>query len=158
MPSPVALLLVAVAAYFACSALAVVLVRHRNVSPLVYGASFGAYHAVNFGSRHPDQVSKVIAFSGKYDVHGFLDGWWDELCYFHCPTAYLPNLNGEWVQRLGRIQYVVATGEHDHLADANRDLVRILGSKGLPVHGEIWQGQFGHDWPYWREHLRRFLP
>jgi hydrogenase-4 component B len=40
MPSPVVLLLAAVAAYFAWSVLAVALVRHRSVSLAVYGASF----------------------------------------------------------------------------------------------------------------------
>src|SRR6266705_1951398 len=29
------------------------------------GTSFGAYHAVNFGLRHPDLCDKVVGFSGK---------------------------------------------------------------------------------------------
>ena len=62
------------------------------------GASFGAYHAANFGFRHPDLVDKIVAFSGKYDIHNFLDGYWDELCYFHCPTANVPNMDA----RMGR--------------------------------------------------------
>jgi esterase/lipase superfamily enzyme len=44
------------------------------------GASFGACHAANFAFRHPDVVVKVVGFSGKYDIHSFLDGhdwpWW----------------------------------------------------------------------------------
>src|SRR5437016_12307921 len=59
----------------------------------VYGASFGAYHAANFAGRYPDVVSRAVCFSGIYDVHSFLDGYWDETCYFHCPTAYIPNMN-----------------------------------------------------------------
>jgi S-formylglutathione hydrolase FrmB len=39
------------------------------------GASFGAYHAVNFGLRHPDVCDKVVGLSGKYDIHSFLDGY-----------------------------------------------------------------------------------
>ena len=61
------------------------------------GASFGAYHAVNFGLRHPELCDKVVGFSGKYDIHSFLDGYWDETCYFHCPTAFVPNMDQEWV-------------------------------------------------------------
>ena len=64
------------------------------------GASFGAYHAGNFGFRHPDVVDKIVAFSGKYDIHSFLDGYWDELCYFHCPTANVPNMDPEWAWKL----------------------------------------------------------
>ena len=32
------------------------------------GASFGAYHAVNFGLRHPELCDKVVGFSGTLSV------------------------------------------------------------------------------------------
>src|SRR2546421_5072580 len=32
------------------------------------GASFGAYHAVNFGFRHPDIVRRIVAMSGAYSL------------------------------------------------------------------------------------------
>src|SRR5580704_9340460 len=32
------------------------------------GASFGGYHAVNFGLRHPDQVGRILGMSGIYDI------------------------------------------------------------------------------------------
>ena len=121
------------------------------------GASFGAYHAVNFGLRHPDICDKVIGFSGKYDIHSFLDGYWDETCYFHCPTAYIPNMNGEFVAKLSRVGWVIATGEYDTLVQQNRDFSNLLWAKGIPNHSEFWGGAFGHDWPWWREHLRRFV-
>ncbi|MFN2431295.1 MAG: esterase family protein [Gemmatimonadota bacterium] len=132
--------------------------RARRDDLVTYGASFGAYQAVNLACRYPEHVRKVVAFSGMYDVHQFLDGYWDDLCYFHCPTAYLPNLDGDWVRRLAGVQFVIATGEHDHLVGATRDMLHLLGRKGIPAYGEVWQGQFGHDWPYWKEHLRRFVP
>jgi esterase/lipase superfamily enzyme len=62
------------------------------------------------------------------------------------------------VDRLRHIGFVIATGEHDHLAQANREFAGMLAGKGLNVHGEIWQGVFGHDWPFWRENLPRFVP
>jgi esterase/lipase superfamily enzyme len=124
----------------------------------VYGASFGAYHAINFACRYPDVVRLAVAFSGVYDVHRFLDGYWDDACYFHCPTAYVANLDAEWCRRLSAVRFVVATGEHDSLVEANRSFIELLSRKGIPVHGEIWPGVFGHDWPFWKEHLRRFLP
>jgi esterase/lipase superfamily enzyme len=125
---------------------------------VTYGASFGAYHATNFGFRHPDLVSRIVAFSGMFDIHQFLDGYWDDTCYFHCPTAYIPNFSDEWVSRVKDLGVVVATGEHDHLVNSTREFAALLGAKGIPVYSEIWQGVFGHDWPYWREHLRRFVP
>jgi esterase/lipase superfamily enzyme len=123
----------------------------------VYGASFGAYHAANFAARYPDLVSRAICFSGVFDIDSFVDGYWDQNCYFHSPTAYIPNMDAEWVGKLGRVGWVIATGEHDSLVQKNRDFSNMLWSKGIPHHFELWEGQFGHDWPWWRQHLRRFV-
>lgn len=125
---------------------------------VLFGASFGAYHAMNFAFRHPERASRVVAFSGLYDVHRFLHGHWDDDCYFNCPTAYVPNLPEYEVRRLAHVGFVVATGEHDHLVEENRAFADLLRSKGLNVHAEFWPGVFGHDWPYWAQHLPRFLP
>jgi esterase/lipase superfamily enzyme len=95
----------------------------------VYGASFGAYHAANFAALYPDVVSRAICFSGVYDIHSFLDGYWDETCYFHCPTAYIPNMSGDSAGKLGRVNWVIATGEHDTLVQQNRDFSSMLWSK-----------------------------
>jgi esterase/lipase superfamily enzyme len=134
-------------------------VRHRSGRDdlVLFGASFGGYHAMNLACRYPDSVRSVIAFSGIFDIHRYLDGYWDTLCYYHSPTAYVPNMDEGWVHRLSQVRHVVATGEHDHLAAANREFIRILQGKGIPVEGEIWPGTFGHDWPYWGEHIQRFL-
>ncbi len=125
---------------------------------ITFGASFGAYHAVNFAFRHPDLVSRVVAFSGMYDIHRFLDGYWDETCYFHCPTAYIANYDGSWVDRVRDLGVVLATGEHDHLVEETRSFAGLLASKGIACHCEIWPNVFGHDWPWWTEHLGRFVP
>ena len=101
------------------------------------GASFGAYHAVNFGLRHPDVCDKVIGFSGKYDIHSFLDGYWDETCYFHCPIAYVPNMNGEWVWKLSQMDICIVTGETDNILEGSRQMIEILEAKGIPNRGDI---------------------
>ncbi len=123
----------------------------------VYGASFGAYHAANFAARYPDVVSRAICFSGIYDIHAQLDGYWDDNCYFNCPTAYIPNMDGEWAGKLSRVDWIIATGEYDTIVDKNREFSALLSSKGIRNYLEIWGGVFGHDWPWWRENLRRFL-
>ncbi|HVR41151.1 MAG TPA: alpha/beta hydrolase-fold protein [Thermoanaerobaculia bacterium] len=131
--------------------------RAQRGDLVVYGASFGAYHAANFAARYPDVVSRAICFSGVFDIHSQLDGYWDDNCYFHCPTAYIPNMDSEWVGKLSRIGWVIATGEHDVIVDRTRSFSELLGSKNIPHHFELWPGVFGHDWPWWREHLRRFV-
>lgn len=123
----------------------------------VYGASFGAYHASNFAARYPDVVSRAICFSGVYDIYAFTDGYWDDNCYYHCPVAFIANMDGNLAARLARTSWVIATGEHDSLVQKNREFSSLLWSKGIPNHSEFWGGVFGHDWPWWREHLRRFV-
>jgi esterase/lipase superfamily enzyme len=144
--------------YIATEVIPLIRNKAQRDDVVTYGASFGAYHAVNFAFRHLDLISRVISFSGVYDIHRFLDGWWDDLCYFHCPSAYIANYDAAWVERASRLGIVVATGEHDHLVQSNRDFAALLTGKGIPVHFEIWPGVFGHDWPFWKENLRRFVP
>lgn len=131
--------------------------RAQRGDLVVYGASFGAYHASNFAARYPDVVSRAICFSGVFDIRSQLDGYWDDNCYFHCPVVYIPNMDGEWAGKLSRVQWVLATGEYDSIVDKTREFSGLLAMKGIPSYTEIWPGVFGHDWPWWREHLRRFV-
>ena len=59
--------------------------------------------------------------------------------------------------KLSRTSWVIATGEHDSIVQQNRDFSQMLWNKGIANHLEIWPGVFGHDWPWWRENLRRFV-
>lgn len=135
-----------------------ILERSRRGDLVAFGASFGAYHAANLAARYPELVSKAILFSGLYDIHRYLDGYWDDTCYFHCPTAYIANMDESWTRRLSQVAWIVATGEHDSLIQENRHFSALLWSKGIPNHAEFWSGVFGHDWPWWKENLQRFLP
>ncbi len=132
--------------------------RARRGDLAVFGPSFGAYHAANVAARYPDLVCKAILFSGIYDIHRFLDGHWDDRCYFHCPTSYIPNMDEDWIHRLSQVEWIIATGEFDSLVENNRQFSSLLWSKGLRNHTEIWPGVFGHDWHWWRDNLGRFLP
>ncbi len=122
------------------------------------GASFGAYHAVNFGLRHPDLCDKSVGFSGKYDIHAFLDGYWDDTCYYHCPTAYVPNMDGEWVGKLSQMDIAIVTGETDNILEGSRQMIGIFQSKGIRHRGDIWEAPYGHDWPWWKEQIRQYIP
>jgi esterase/lipase superfamily enzyme len=123
----------------------------------VVGAEFGAYHAANFAGRHPEIVSRAVCFSGTFDIRELTEGHWDETCYFHCPVAYIANMDAEWVGKLSRVSWVLATGEYDPHVQRSRDFSTLLWSKGIPNELEIWEGQLGRDWPAWRHNLRRFL-
>ena len=131
---------------------------HPTSKIATLGTSFGAYHAVNFGLRHTDAVGKVVGFSGKYDIHSFLDGYWDQTAYFHCPTAYVANMNGEWVGKLSQMDIAIVTGETDNIVEGSRRMIRILQEKGIPHRGHIWGAPYGHDWPWWKEQIRHYVP
>jgi len=134
------------------------LVNERTGGNLVtLGASFGAYHAANFAARYPGLVTKAICFSGLYRLDRFLQGGWDELCYYHSPAAYIANMDEGACSALRQVEWVVATGEHDALAGENRDFADLLRRKGQRVTSEIWPGVNGHDWPFWNEHVRNFI-
>ncbi len=122
------------------------------------GASFGAYHAVNFGFRHHDLVDKVVGFSGKYDIHSFLDGYWDDTAYLHCPTAYVPNLSTEDALRLSELDICIVTGETDNILEGTTQLLRILDDRSIRHRGHVWDSPYGHDWPWWREQIRSYVP
>ena len=122
------------------------------------GASFGAYHAVNFALRHPDVCDKTVGFSGKYDIHSFLDGYWDETCYFHCPIAYVPNMDAGWVATLSAMDIAVVTGATDNILSGTTEMLRIFDEKGIRHRGSVWDAPYGHDWPWWKEQIRHYLP
>jgi esterase/lipase superfamily enzyme len=115
-----------------------------------FGCSFGGYHAANLAARYPGLVSKAVCLSGVYDIHRFLDGYWDENCYF------VPNMDDEWTGRLRDVQWTIATGEYDSLVNDNRQFSQLLWSRSVPNYEEIWPGVFGHDWPWWNDAVRRF--
>jgi len=132
--------------------------RAGGVRVSTLGASFGAYHAVNFAFRHPDAVDKTVGFSGKYDIHSFLDGFWNDTAYFHCPTAYVPNMDGGALAALASIDIAIVTGQADGIREGSTDMTRILREKGVPHRGDVWDAPYGHDWPWWREQIRQYVP
>jgi len=67
--------------------------RKLNDNPFLMtaGASFGAYHAINFAFRHPHLVGRTIGLSGVYDIRRWTDGYSDDKVYFNNPVSYIPN-------------------------------------------------------------------
>src|SRR5688500_13638376 len=65
----------------------------KNPNPFLIatGASFGAYHAVDLGLRHPGIVKRIVGMSGLYDIKQQTDGWSDGEVYFHNPVDFIAN-------------------------------------------------------------------
>jgi esterase/lipase superfamily enzyme len=122
------------------------------------GTSFGALHAVLLAARHPAHVGGFIALSGAFDTDLWLDGYHDDSTYFTNLMAFLPGLTDEAYLGPLRAQNpkVIATGEQDPNVDDSIRLGRLLTGIGVQVQLEIWPG-WAHDWPYWKDMMRRYL-
>jgi len=122
------------------------------------GCSFGGYHAVNFSLKHPDLVTHCVSMGAAYDIHQFLDGYYDGDCYFNCPPDFLPNMADEWfLSRYQQMKIVLATGEWDMCLDQNVKLSAIMKSKGIPHWLDIWGDHTGHDWPWWQKMAGKYF-
>jgi esterase/lipase superfamily enzyme len=115
------------------------------------GCSFGGYHAMNLALRRPDMVNACLSMGGAFDITQFLDGYYDEDCYFNCPPHYLKNMGDSWnLDRYRQNKFVLATGEHDMCWNENERLAEIMREKHIPHRLDVWRGQTGHDWPWWQ--------
>jgi esterase/lipase superfamily enzyme len=137
-------------------------VRAQNHNPhlVTMGCSFGGYHAVNMGLRHPDVFTGFLSMSGAFDMQalGFLDGYFDDDCYFNLPFAYLPNLHdGATLDRMRHNSYVLATGVHDQCWNDNERLAAVMRAKHLPVRLDVWGDNARHDWPWWQRMAQVYL-
>lgn len=136
------------------------LVRQKNGDPhlVTLGCSFGGYHAANLALRHPDLFTGMLSMSGAFDLSNFLDGYYDQDCYFNLPTHYLPNLTDPWhFDRYRHNTYVLGTGWDDQCLGENQQLARIFDSKGIPHQIYIWDSYNSHDWPTWQRMVQQYL-
>jgi esterase/lipase superfamily enzyme len=121
------------------------------------GASFGAYHAINFGFRHPDLVRRMVAMSGAYSLQSLIRADYDTQVYFNSPVDYLPNLHDDWyLSRMRQQDIVLAAGSEDICAGSTRQLSTELWAKAVPNYLDIWDGAW-HDWPWWKLMVLKFF-
>jgi len=131
---------------------------NSNSQLAVTGCSFGGYHAMNFSLRRPDLVNYCVSIGGAFDIHQFLNGYYDEDCYFNCPPDFLSNMSDDWyLNWYRRMKIVLATGETDICRDENIRLSHILNSKAVPHVLDVWGNNAGHDWPWWQQMAVKFF-
>ncbi len=129
-----------------------------NPARVAIGCSLGGYHAANIALRHPDLFTGFLSMSGIFDMSRFLDGYYDEDCYFHTPPHFLPNLHDPGrLDQYRRGAYILATGVHDQCWDQNEHMARVLSDRGIPVRLDVWGDNARHDWPWWQRMLDVYL-
>lgn len=135
------------------------LMWRKNPTPFLItaGASFGAYHAMNFGLRHPDVVNRIIGMSGIYDISAWTDGWHGEHVYFNNPVEYIPNEHDPYrLSQLYRQNIIMVAGKDDRLIESSRRMSGVLWGKGIGNALREWDG-WNHDWPYWERMMQMYV-
>ncbi len=131
----------------------------KNPNPflITLGASFGGYHAMNFGLKHAEKVNRILAFSGLYDIRRFTGGYSDDNVYFNNPMQFIPNENDPGrLALLRRQDIIIATGRDDQLMPSARDMSRELWAKSIGNALREWDG-WAHDWPFWGKMLSLYI-
>ena len=131
--------------------------RNPNLFLIATGASFGAYHAVNFAFRRPRVVQRVIGLSGLYDIKRQTNGYSDPLVYAHDPSHYMiDEANPDRLAALREMDIILAIGRDDPSRPDNEHLSEVLWSKGIWHALRIWDG-WAHDWPWWKQMTLRYI-
>ncbi|MCC7358342.1 MAG: esterase family protein [Anaerolineales bacterium] len=131
--------------------------KNNNRFTLTAGASFGAYHAVNYAFRHPDLIQRTLGFSGIYDIRQWTDGFHDDNVYYNNPLEYLPNEHDPWrLDRLRAMDIILVTGKDDPNRASTEALSGVLWNKGIGNALRLWDG-WAHDWPWWRDMLKLYV-
>jgi esterase/lipase superfamily enzyme len=117
------------------------------------GCSFGGYHAVNFGFRHPECVSYVYSMSGIFDISQFVQDGYDDKVFFNNPMDFIKGDNDPNLWKMG---IVLGCGGSDGSLEDNRHMSRLLGEKNIPHWLDV-RAQAVHDWPLWREMFPQYL-
>ncbi len=135
-------------------------IKGRNPSSqlAVTGCSFGGYHAVNFALKHPDMVTHCVSMSGSYDIHQFLNGYYDDDCYFNCPPDYLQGMTDDWfLSRYRQMKIVLGSSDWDMCLDANVKLSGLLNAKAVPHWLDVFNDNSKHDWPLWKRMAAKYF-
>ena len=105
----------------------------------VTGCSFGAYHALTMALRHPDVFTSCITMGGAFDIAQFLDGYFDEDCYFLNPPSFLPGLTDPYyLDQFRRNKWVLVTGDQDICRAPNEQFSALLHAKGIHHSLHVW--------------------
>lgn len=135
------------------------LTYQRNANPflIAVGASFGAYHAMNFALRYPDRVGRVVGLSGLYDIRELTAGYSDETVYFHNPADFIAQeQDAGRLAALRRLDIIIAIGRDDPMLGNNEYFSKRLWDRQIWHALRLWDG-WAHDWPYWRAMIARYV-
>lgn len=131
--------------------------KNSNPYLMTVGASFGAYHAMNFGLKHADRVRRILGFHGLYDIRWFTGGYSDDNVYWNNPLQYVWNIHDPaWLSQLYQLDIIMVAGKEDRLIQSSRDMSAALWSRGIGNALREWNGWY-HDWPFWTQMMHMYI-
>jgi esterase/lipase superfamily enzyme len=96
--------------------------------------------------------------SGLYDVREMTGGYSDDNVYYANPADFIRNETDHGrLEAIRRIDTILAIGRDDPAYADNERLSTTLWGKGVPHAFRVWDG-WAHDWPWWQQMLRRYIP
>ena len=140
-------------------------VHDRNGSdlrPLATGCSMGATHSAIAALRRPDLFQGCIALSGVYRTSFFFGDWMDENLYMNDMVQMLHDLPADhpYIDLYNHRSLCFCVGQgawEDGLSDL-RDMDASFKRLGINAWCDFWGYDVNHDWPWWKNQMRYFLP
>jgi esterase/lipase superfamily enzyme len=125
------------------------------------GTSMGAYYAANFALKKPEVFSYALCLSGRYDITWMTDGFNNHDIYLANPMAYVPNLEGEHLQRIREKTFLTLVCGQGKWEDGNiedtQKLASLFEAKGIKHQCDLWGHDVAHQWDWWKRQARFHL-
>jgi len=122
------------------------------------GTSLGALYSANFALKYPDLFHWALCMSGRYDTQWLTDGFNNQDVYFNNPMAYVPNLEGEHLERVRQNTHLVLVCGQGKWEDGNIEdtqaFAEILAAKGISHQKDLWGHDVAHEWSWWLRQAR----
>lgn len=127
--------------------------RSEGVPIAVTGTSLGALYSANFALKYPEIFRWALCMSGRYNVDWLTHGYHNEDIYFSNPLAYVPNLDGEQLERIRENTHLVLQCGQGRWEDGNieetQELAGMLAAKGISHELDLWGHDVHHEWGWW---------
>jgi esterase/lipase superfamily enzyme len=128
--------------------------RSPNMPLATAGCSLGASYSANFALKFPETFRYALCMSGRYQMTELTQGWNGPELYLHNPLAYVPNLQGEALERVRQntsLTLVCGQGAYEEgCIEETIALAEVFQRKGIKHHRDIWGRDVSHNWSWWK--------
>jgi esterase/lipase superfamily enzyme len=127
----------------------------------VAGTSLGAFYAANLVLKHPELFFYGLCMSGRYDATWLTDGFTNDDIYYNNPMAFVPNLDGDELERVRsqtHLDLVCGQGDFEGSnVPATREFARVLADKGISHVHDLWGSDVTHEPKWWSRQAALYL-